>query len=446
MTKEHLYVILIFVFGMLVAMAIIVNAYIKFKRTNTINLKVAKKSSKWKKIKQILEGQFSYYNQLPDELKTDFILRTYQFMQRRNWVSSSKPIVSLYQKTLISASAVQLTFGLKQVSFGRFKTILIHDDAYYNRLTRKYHRGEVNQVGLIVLSWKHFEEGYADAKDKINLGLHEMAHALDLALHLSEGRRYNVHRLMDKFRQSAFDKMLKLRKNPNGFLRQYGSTNPREFFSVAVEHFFEAAKDFRAQMPELYYELCQLLNQDPCNNIFRGFQSIHSHQFKNALDVKQLSLYKPKIDLKPNGNIAVPFASYTLLVALVIPIINLTVNIWDTITYSSIGILYIFGLIMIFLKKGKELKVLNSHLLSRTLIFNNDFFTVHLKNVVNINFTYMLTYYSAEIAYFEGEDIITKQLSLYFSPASIKKLERLLLQQSIKIKHNNKWLKKEDYK
>ncbi len=431
---------------MLVAMAVIVNAYLKFIRTNTINLKVAQKSARWKKIKEILQEQFSYYNQLPDELKTDFILRTYQFMQRRNWISSSKPIVSLYQKTLISACAAQLTFGLKQISFGRFKTILIHDDAYYNRFTRKYHRGEVNQAGLIVLSWKHFEQGYADTKDKINLGLHEMAHALDLALHLSEGRRYNIHRLMDKFRQSAFDKMMTLRQNPNGFLREYGSSNTREFFSVAVEHFFEAPEDFREQMPELYYELCQLLNQDPCNKIFRGFQSIHSHQFSNNLSKKQLQLYKPRINLKPNVNIIIPFASYTLLVGLVVPIINLSVNSWDMIIYASLSTLYLAGIIMIFMRKGKEVRILNSHLLSKTLIFNNDYFTVHLKNIVNINFTYMLTYYSTEISYFEGDEIMSKQLSLYYSPASIKKLERLLLQQSVKIKHNNKWLKKEDYK
>jgi Mlc titration factor MtfA (ptsG expression regulator) len=444
MTKEHLYVILIFVFGMLIAMAFIVDAYIKFIRTNKISLKVAQQSSKWKIIQQTLEKEFSYYKKLPDSLKTDFTLRTYQFMQKRNWISSSKPIVSTYHKTLISASAVQLTFGLKQVSFGRFKTILIHEDAYYNRFTKKYHRGEVNQVGLIVLSWKHFEQGYADEKDKINLGLHEMAHALDLALHLSEGRRYNVHRLMDKFRESAFEKMLALRKNPNGFLRQYGSTNPREFFSVAVEQFFEAPEDFRTQMPELYYELCQLLNQDPCNKIFRGFQSIHSHQFKNILDARQLKIYKPRLNLRPNANIIIPFASYTLLVGLVIPVINLSINKWDILTYSTVGILYFLGLIMIFSKKGKDLKIIDSHLLSKTLIFNKDLFSVHLKNIVNINFTYMLTYYSTEISYFEGDDIKTKQLSLYFSPASIKKLERLLLQQSIRIKHNNKWLKKED--
>ncbi|MCU4157390.1 zinc-dependent peptidase [Carboxylicivirga sp. A043] len=444
MTKEHLYVILIFIFGMLIALAFIADAYLKFKRSNTINLKVAQQSSKWKRIKEILEEQFAYYNHLPDTLKTDFILRTYQFMQRRNWVSSSKPIVDMHQKTLISASAIQLTFGLKQVSFGRFKTIIVHEDAYYNRLTRKYHRGEVNQAGLIVLSWKHFEQGYADAKDKINLGLHEMAHALDLALHLSEGRRYNVHRLMDKFRQSAFEKMLAMRNNPNGFLRQYGSTNAREFFSVAIEHFFEAPKDFRTQMPELYYELCQLLNQDPCNNIFRGFQSIHSDQFKNAFDKQQLKLYKPKINLKPNANILIPFVSYTLLVALVIPVINLSISTWNTFTFLALGILYSSGVVLIYSKKAKGLKILDSYLLSKTLLLNNDFFSVHLKNIVNINFTYMLTYYSTEVSYFEGDDIKTKQLSLYYSPASIKKLERLLLQQSIKIKHNNKWLNKEE--
>ncbi|WP_289053858.1 zinc-dependent peptidase [Carboxylicivirga marina] len=445
MNKEHIYVTLIFGFGMLIAMAFIVDAYFKFKRSNTINTKVARQSAKWKKIKDILDEQFAYYNHLPNNLKTDFIGRTYHFMQQREWVSSSQPRVSLLQKTLISASATQLTFGLKHVSFGRFKTILVHEDAYYNRLTKQYHRGEVNQAGLIVLSWKHFKQGYADDKDKINLGLHEMAHALDLALHLSEGRRYNVHRLMEKFRQSAFEEIIALSRKPDAFLRAYGGTNPREFFSVAVEHFFEAADDFKSTMPDLYYELCQLLNQDPSNNIFRGFKSTHAKLFKNTFKTSDLRLYKPKLALKPNANILIPVATFSFLLFLVIPIVNSFIGHWSNLSKLITASSYLLGLLWLLSKKGNQLILLETYLISHSIISKNDFCSVHLKNVVDINFVYMLTYYKTEISYFEGEEIKTKALSLYFSPASIKKLERLLLQQSIKIKHNNRWLKREDF-
>jgi len=430
---------------MLIALAVFVNEYYKFKRANTLNLKLAQKSPIWNKINQILSENFNYYRNLPDDLKTNFALRVFYFMQQMTWIASGNPRVSLHQRTLISASAIQLTFGLDNISFGRFKTILVHNDAYYNRFTKQYHRGEVNQAGLIVLSWKHFEQGYADDSDKINLGLHEMAHALDLALHLAEGRRYHVHRLMDKFRQSAFNKVVAMRKGADSFFRSYAATNSREFFSVAVEHFFEAPNDFKEKVPELYTEMCHLLNQDPCNKVYRGFKSPYKKLYSNAIKKDVSSIYKPKLVLKPNINIFVPHLLFALLFALTYPVIN-TFSIINSLYLSLvITMVCLAGLYIIYNAKGRKLMMINDYLITKNYILNNKLHSLHLKNIVNITFTYMLTYYKANISYFEGEQIINKSLSLYFSPASIKKLERLLLQQDVKIKHNNKWLKKDSF-
>lgn len=443
MTSEHIYVILIFVSGMGIALGIVAYEYFKFKKSHTITLKVAQQSPRWKKIQQILENNFSYYRQLPSELKPDFVFRTYKFMKRCNWISSSQPIVNLHQKTLISASATQLTFGLQEFDFGRFKTILLHDDAYYNRQTRRYHRGEVNQAGLIVLSWKYFEEGYADENDKVNLGLHEMAHAMDLALHLSHGRIYNIHRLMEKFRQSAFEQLIEMRRKGNDFFREYGTTNPREFFSVAAEHFFEAPVEFRKQLPDLYLELCQLLNQDPGNKVFRGYKPPHTNQYKNTLSSEAKRHYKPLLTLRPNINLFVPFITFTLLLALLFPIIKSIYP--NSLAYTLMPLLfaYLLGIYLIYHSKANSLKLIDSHLFIKKTFIKQPTLSVHLKNLVKINFTYMLTYYRVDFSYFEGEEIKVSSHSLYFSPKSIKKLERLLLQQNVRIKHNNKWLKKE---
>ncbi len=443
MNSDHLKIILIFISGMAIAFVYVAYEYFKYQKSHTITLKVAQQSPKWKKIKQILEANFNYYKALPNELKPDFILRTYRFMKQCNWISPGQPMVKLHQQVLISASATQLCFGLKDFNFGRFRTIIVHEDAYFNRLTQRYHRGEVNQAGVIVLSWKYFEEGYADEADKINLGLHEMAHALDLALHLSNGRRYNIHRLMEKFRHSAFEQMIEMRHSTNSFLRSYAATNAREFFSVAVEHFFEAPCDFRKQLPDLYLEMCQLLNQDPCNSVYRGFKSPHSTLYNNVLNLEHQHAYKALIYLKPNINILIPFLTFSVLSALLFPVINTFVKHWSVISTITLVISYISGIFLIYNRKANTLQLVNDHLLTRKYILNNQTFTIHIKNIVNISFTYMLTFYRVDISYFEGEEIMTKPYSLYFSPANIKKLERLLLQRDVKIKHNNKWLNKE---
>jgi len=445
MNNQYILVLAVFVSGMLIGLAFFVDAYYKFKKSTTIALKVAKQSPQWKKINQILTNDFSYYQGLPEHLKEDFIYRTYQFMRLRQWISSASPVVELQRKVLISASAIQLTFGLKNFSFGRFRTILVHNDAYYNRLTKQYHRGEVNPKGLIVLSWKYFEKGYSNGRDKINLGLHEMAHALNLAIVLSDGRQYQLHRLMEKFELSAFEEITKIRTGENSFFRTYGSTNTKEFFSVAVEHFFEAPEEFNQKLPELYMELCQLLNQDPANKVFRGYKSPHSNLYNNQITPSNLVHTKPIIKLVPNLNLIIPFVSISVLVALCIPVINVFINAWPWMLIIGLCLIYLGTLYLVYYYKAKQLLIVDNHLYTTNYLLHNDKFSVHLKNIININFTYMLTHYQTSISFFEGEQICDKKILMYYSPAHIKKLERFLLQQSIKIKHNNRWLKKDSF-
>jgi Mlc titration factor MtfA (ptsG expression regulator) len=46
-------------------------------------------------------------------------------------------------------------------------------------------------------------------------------------------------------------------------LREYGATNPGEFFAVATEAFFGRALDFRDHEPELHRPLVAFYRQDP---------------------------------------------------------------------------------------------------------------------------------------------------------------------------------------
>ncbi len=420
-----------------------IDGYLKFKKANQIALKVAQKSPLWNQIKQVLESRFNYYQLLPDRFKDDFIFRTFKFMKRRQWVSSSSPVIELHKKVLISASATQLTFGLKDFSFGRFKTILVHDNAYYNRHTGHYHRGEVNQAGLIVLSWKYFEEGYNNGNDKINLGLHEMAHALNLAVFLSQGRRYRLQKLLEKFQQSSLDEITRMRDTDEHFLRSYGSTNPHEFFSVAVEHFFEAPHEFKSQLPDLYIELCTLLNQDPANKVYRGFQSPHKTLYKNTIAVSGMKFSKPKIKIHPNFNLLVPIFLTTTIYAIIYGIFSSIIKLNNEFAIPSAAVVYMLSIYYVFKRKAKSLSIIDTHIVLNTMAHRGNQ-SVHIKNIVNVDITYMLTNYKTSINYFENDLINTTTVSLYCSPASIKKLERSLLRMGVHIKHNNKWLRKEN--
>tara|TARA_Y100001972_G_scaffold128713_1_gene191201 strand:- start:3791 stop:4069 length:279 start_codon:yes stop_codon:yes gene_type:complete len=66
-----------------------------------------------------------------------------------------------------------------------------------------------------------------------------------------------------KWQQLATVEITKMKNGEATFFREYGSTNQAEFFSVAVENFFEKPMAFNEYHPELYRVMTDLLNQDP---------------------------------------------------------------------------------------------------------------------------------------------------------------------------------------
>ena len=220
---------------------------------------------KVREIENILAKYFPYYQQLLLPQKKEFLKRVMQFMQQKQFIARGFQPVTLEMRVMIAASAVQLTFGLPQVSLTHFKRILIYADDYYSTITRKYHRGEVNpRLQAIVLSWKSFVEGYADVTSGRNVGLHEMAHALELENMIeNEDYQFFPTEAQQRWKELVPYYIEKIRRQETDFFREYAATNAQEFFAVAVEQFFENHSEFHQQHPELYQILATILNQNP---------------------------------------------------------------------------------------------------------------------------------------------------------------------------------------
>lgn len=214
--------------------------------------------------KDILQKYFRYYQLLSPVNKTKFERKVCNFLYSKRFIPRNIDEVTIEAKVLIAASAVQLTFGLPNIYLQHFDKILVYPNEYYSSITKRYHKGEVNpRFGIIVLSWKNFVEGYSETNDSINLGLHEMAHALRLEniIHNEE------YQFFDEELVNAFDDLARhicgdMASYAN-FFRPYACTNQHEFFSVAIENFFERSAQFKKQIPELYSILTRLLGQDP---------------------------------------------------------------------------------------------------------------------------------------------------------------------------------------
>jgi len=73
MKNDSLVAVILLLALLLIVVVFIIDAYFKFKKSTTIALKVAKQTPQWKKVKQILEDNFVYYQNLPDQLKKDYL-------------------------------------------------------------------------------------------------------------------------------------------------------------------------------------------------------------------------------------------------------------------------------------------------------------------------------------------------------------------------------------
>ncbi|MDH5399795.1 MAG: zinc-dependent peptidase [Cyclobacteriaceae bacterium] len=215
--------------------------------------------------KKILWEYCLYYRRLNRKDQRIFERRVAKFMAMKEFVPrGGLEKVTDHMKTLVSATAIKLTFGLPSIYFEHFWRILIYPDVYYSNISQQYHQGEVNTKGFIMLSWPNFIEGIIDREDGKNLGLHEMAHALRIenSIRNQEYDFLDFDALM-KFDVEAKKEMVKINDQRSTFYRSYAGVNEQEFFAVTIENFFERPALLKEYHPGIYLTITQMLQQDP---------------------------------------------------------------------------------------------------------------------------------------------------------------------------------------
>lgn len=215
---------------------------------------------------ETLKNFFSYYRHLNPKHQRDFEKRLVYFLAIKEFVPRGIDKVTREMELLIGATAVMISFGFQDVNLNHFKKILIYKDNYYSTINKQYHQGEVNpRLGIIVISWKSFVRGMADGEDGINLGIHEMAHALKLEnqIHYNgQSNFFNPKRWLD-FSVLAKNEIQRIMDGEESIFRNSAANNPHEFFAVALESFFENPQKLKDYDSDIYQSLVFLLKQDP---------------------------------------------------------------------------------------------------------------------------------------------------------------------------------------
>jgi Mlc titration factor MtfA (ptsG expression regulator) len=202
-----------------------------------------------------------YYRKLGERNQGKFANRVRQFIEQKSFHGRQHFDLTNEAQILIAASAVQLTFGLDTWDLSYFNTIFVYPGEYQNPQTGRMHKGETNLGGMMCFSWKDFVAGNENPHDKINLGLHEFAHALRFNGVKGDDTDYFFENYFPRWAACASKEFSRMKNNLPSIFRKYGSVNINEFFSVSVETFFEAPQEFKNYFPELYIHTAILLNQ-----------------------------------------------------------------------------------------------------------------------------------------------------------------------------------------
>ena len=217
-------------------------------------------------IDNALTKRFPYYVAISYANKERFIHRVKNFIANKIFYIHDESGFK-EMPILISASAIQLTFGFKKYLLPYFKNIHVFPEEFFrtNDLGICFLAGNVSSND-INLSWKHFLKGYQDGTDGQNVGLHELAHALYYqALVVENG-------VDDDFSDSYHDfenhgnKVYEMEMKPvGGLYSEYANKNFQEFWAESAEIFFERPEELKNLYPDLYETLMEVFNQDPLN-------------------------------------------------------------------------------------------------------------------------------------------------------------------------------------
>ncbi len=216
----------------------------------------------------VLSRNFPYYGKLDFENKKRFLHRLGKFISRKIFVIHDESGFK-EMPILISASAIQISFGLDKYLLPHFSQIHIFPEEFIGyHPTLRILEGNVSG-NSVNLSWKHFLNGYQLPDNGQNVGLHEFAHAFyfqyfETGDHV-EKDFVETFPLFNAFGNKAFVMEGQSRER---LYSDYALRNFHEFWAESIELFFERPADMRQQYEDLYVSICDILDQDPLTGNF----------------------------------------------------------------------------------------------------------------------------------------------------------------------------------
>ena len=222
----------------------------------------------------ILAGRVAFYLALAEPEKARFEQRAQVFLARTR-ITGVQTEVDDTTRLLVAASALIPVWGFPDWEYAHLGEVLIVPDAWTlghapNQEVKPLQgtllgsvQGFQNQH-YMRLSKASLEQGFSDATDRQNVGIHEFAHLLDEADGVIDGLPQAAlpPALLQPWTALLHREIAAIRAGKSE-INPYAATNDAEFFAVVTEYFFEKPEKLQEHHPELYDLLTQAFHQNP---------------------------------------------------------------------------------------------------------------------------------------------------------------------------------------
>jgi Mlc titration factor MtfA (ptsG expression regulator) len=254
-----------------------------FKSLRRTRLKATPLPVRWRRI---IEEYCLFYSRLSAADRKELEGHVQIFLAEKQFEGCGGFVVGDEHRLTIAAEACLLLLHRKTDYYPALKTILIYPGSYTVPTTRhigsgvmremdEHRSGESWSEGAVVLAWSEVYRCLTNPETG-SVTIHEFAHQLDYedgghadgVPLLGQGESLSVR----KRRQTEWTQVMRteyeqlrerVQRGEPGLLRDYGATNPAEFFAVVTECFFCRPRDLRQIHPTLYEQMSRYYKQDP---------------------------------------------------------------------------------------------------------------------------------------------------------------------------------------
>jgi Mlc titration factor MtfA (ptsG expression regulator) len=217
--------------------------------------------SRWR---QVLEERYDHYSRLPETERRRFEEHVRLFLADKR-VTGVETEATPELTLLVAACAATLTAGWPAYEWDQLAEVLLYPQDFDRDYSFEDDElsGQAHPWGTLILSVPSLEDSFDDPDDGYHVGLHELAHLLDVDQTQFDGVPAGFDEARSRSWLALVDAEIDRLRRGKSVLDPYAEESPVEFFAVAVETFFERPLALRRRHREVYGFLRDYFGQDP---------------------------------------------------------------------------------------------------------------------------------------------------------------------------------------